>query len=78
MGTPLVGDGSDIVAAVHVLDNLFTLECDISVFCKGKKICLLLFGQGVERMSTEQKTNEYFCKMSGGNYKKVFLSCYFC
>lgn len=37
MGTPLVGDRSGIIPAVHVLDNLFTPECDISVLCEGKK-----------------------------------------
>lgn len=36
MGTPLAGARSGIIPAEHVLDNLFTLECDISVLCEGK------------------------------------------
>lgn len=71
MGIPLVGDRSGIIPAVHVLDNLFTPECDISVLCKGKKT-LLLFAQAVEKMSIKQKMNEYLCKMFRGNYKKIF------
>lgn len=75
MGTPLVGDRSGIIPAVHVLDNLFTLECDISVLCKEKNIPFFVYPSCGKN---EQKMNEYFCKMSRGNYKKIFLSCYFC
>lgn len=77
MGILLVGDRSGIVPAVHVLDNVFIPECDISVTCKGKKR-LLMFAQAVEKMSIKQKMNEYLCKMFGGNSTKVFYSCYFC
>lgn len=76
MGIPLVGGRSGIIPAVHVLDNLFAPECDLSVTCKGKK--KLMFAQAVEKMSIKQKMNEYLCKMFGGNAKKIFYSCYFC
>lgn len=70
MGIPLAGDRSGIIPAVHVLNNIFTPECDIRVLCKGKRT-LLLFAQAVEKMSIKQK-NEYLCKMFRGNDKKVF------
>lgn len=42
VGILLVGDRSGIIPAVHVLDNVFIPECDISVTCKGKKDFLCL------------------------------------
>lgn len=36
MGIPLVGNRRGIILALHVLNNLFRLECDISILCKEK------------------------------------------
>jgi len=69
VGIPLAGNRSGIIPAVHILDHLFTPECDRCVLGKGKKT-LLFFAQSVEKMSIKQKMNEHLCRMFRGNDTK--------
>lgn len=72
MGIYLIGDRSDIIPALPVLVNLLTPECYKSVLhVEGKKV-FSLFVQAVEKVSIEQKMNEYMCKTFRGNYKIIF------